>query len=177
MRGGGWRLEDDWAILAPMKLLPLTLLITLHTVTLPALPAVAGGEAHSEFNLKEEDEVRLPGRGNLLNLIFGSPPPRASERGILLIDAFHDRNGDGRRNPGEEELQHEVFCLVDKIEYDVPAFIPGLSFQGNFKVLCAGERFEPALTRKEVFIERRGEIVHLDIPCSPVSAPAIASPL
>jgi len=161
-----------------MKLLHAALLaIALQTVPFHPAPAVAGSETHSEFNLKEEDEVKLPGRGNLVNLIFGSPPPRASERGILVIDAYHDRNGDGRRNPGEEELQHEVFCLVDKIEYDVPAFIPALAFQGNFKVLCAGERFEPALTKKEVFIERRGEIVHLDIPCSPVSASAVAPPL
>lgn len=125
----------------------------------------AEGESHTEFNLREKDEIDMPGRGNLLNLVFGSAPPRASERGILLIDAFHDRNGDGRRSAGEEALNREIFCLVDNIEYNVPAFIPGLSYQGSYKILCGGNTFLPALSKEEVFVERRGQIFQLEIPC------------
>ena len=82
-----------------------------------------------------------------------------------MIDAYFDKNGNGRRDAGEEDLDREIFCLVDDIEYDVPAFIPGLAYRGSYKMLCAGERYAPAITKEELFIERHGQIVRIDIPC------------
>jgi len=135
-------------------------------VPLTSMPSiVAAEETHTEFNV-EKDAGR---KGNLFDLIFGSPPPLATQRAILLIDAFFDVNGNGRRESGENDLNGEIFCLVDNVEYDVPAFIPGLSYRGSYKVLCAGDRYEPATGKEELFIERRGQIFRIDIPCRPVS--------
>jgi hypothetical protein len=122
---------------------------------------VSAAETHTEFNVREDIEKR----GNIFDLVFGSPPPLATQRGILLIDSFFDKNDNGRRDDGENELHQEIFCLVDDIEYTVPAFIPGLDYRGNYKILCAGERYEPAIRREDLYIERRGQIVKVDIPC------------
>jgi len=122
-------------------------------------------ETHAEFNLERDIERR----GNILDLIFGTPPPMATERGLLLIDAFFDRNGNDRRDPGEEDLDREIFCLVDGVEYDVPAFIPGLAFQGSYRMLCAGEKFTPSVEKMDIFVGQRGQFLHLDIPCRKAS--------
>ncbi|HEY7746217.1 MAG TPA: hypothetical protein VIA07_07765 [Desulfuromonadales bacterium] len=139
------------------------LLISLFVLGL--LPAAAGivsaAETHTEFNVRKDIEKK----GNIFDLVFGSPPPLATQRGILLIDSFFDKNENGRRDTGEDGLNQEIFCLVDNIEYSVPAFIPGLAYRGSYKVLCAGERYEPAITKEDFFIERRGQIVRVDIPC------------
>jgi len=145
--------------LLPLALLLLSLLLPVVTVGLVSMATAA--ESHTEFNLDQD----MGRRGNILDLIFGTPPPIATERGLLLIDAFHDRNGNERRDPGEEDLDREIFCLVDGIEYDVPAFIPGLTFRGSYRMLCAGERFVPSLKKTDLFVEQRGQILRLDIPC------------
>jgi len=140
---------------------------------------VLAAESHTEFNLGRE----MGRRGNIFDVIFGTPPPLATERGLLLIDAFFDRNGNDRQDPGEEGLDREIFCLVDGVEYDVPAFIPGLTFRGSYKMLCAGETFSPAVEKMEFFVERHGQIFRLNIPCrrdpllTPPPLPSAASPL
>jgi hypothetical protein len=125
-------------------------------------PLAGAAEAQEEFNL-EKGRIK---EENILNLIFGSAPAMPTQRGILIIDAFHDSNGNGRREEGEEDLRQEIFCLVDDIEYDVPAFIPGLDLDGSYRVLCAGDDFQPNVSEKNVFVRRRGEIIRLDLPCS-----------
>jgi hypothetical protein len=141
----------------------LFLLISL--LVLGLLPASAGSvsaaETHTEFNVRKDIE----NKGNIFNLVFGPAPPLATQRGILLIDAFFDKNDNGRRDAGENDLNQEVFCLIEDIEYTVPAFIPGLAYRGSYKILCAGERYEPAIKKEDLFIERRGQIVRVDIPC------------
>lgn len=146
--------------------LPFCLFLLLIFSLAPSLSgrqAAVAAETHTDFNLKEEKVES----GNILNLIFGPAPPLATERAILVIDAYFDRNGNERRDPGEEALDREVFCLVDDIEYDVPAFIPGLSLGGNYKIICAGDRYEPLIRKKELFIDRRGQIIKVDLPCRP----------
>jgi hypothetical protein len=142
---------------------PAALLFSLLAFCL--LPVAAGSvsaaETHTEFNVRKDSEKK----GNIFNLIFGSAPPLATQRGILLIDAYFDKNENGRRDPGEKDLNQEIFCLVDDIEYNLPAFIPGLAHQGNYKILCAGDRYKPAIKREDLFIERRGQILRVDIPC------------
>ena len=127
-------------------------------------PPARGGESHEEFNL-EKGRIR---EDSLLDLIFGSVPPMPTQRGILIIDAFNDSNGNSRRDAGEDDLRREIFCLVDDIEYDVPAFIPGLDLDGSYRVLCAGDRFRPNVSEENVFIRSRGEIIQLDLPCTPL---------
>lgn len=136
----------------------------LAVLCLLPVPLSQAAESTEEFNL-EKGRIR---EGNFLNLIFGSAPPMPTQRGILIIDAFHDRNGNGRREADEDDLKQEVFCLVDDIEYDVPAFIPGLDLDGSYRVLCAGDRFRPKVSQENVFVRRRGEIIQLDLPCTPL---------
>lgn len=134
------------------------------------VPAARGEETHASFHLEEEEERR----GNLLDLVFGSVPPMPTERGILIIDAFDDGNGNGLRDAGERDLAEEIVCQVDDIRYTVPAFIPGLAHAGSYTVACAGDRYRPAVEHDSVFVRRRGEIIELDLPCSP-SRPAPAA--
>lgn len=150
------------------------LLISLFVFCL--FPKVAGGvsaaETYTEFNVRKDIEKK----GNIFDLVFGSPPPLATQRGILLIDAYFDKNENGRRDPGEDDLNQEIFCLVDDIEYNVPAFIPGLSYRGSYKILCAGESYVPAIKREDLFIERRGQILRVDIPCRMVAGETMPHP-
>ncbi len=53
-------------------------------------------------------------------------------------------------------------------DYTIPAFIPGLKYEGNYKLSCQGASFQPALTQPDLFIARRGAIIRLDIPCRKV---------
>jgi hypothetical protein len=133
----------------------------LPVIFLLAGTPVSGAEIHENFNV----EGHRIEKENLLDLVFGSPPPMATERGILIIDAFHDLNGNGRRDADEGDLDEGVFCLVDDIEYAVPAFIPGLAYDGSYKVLCAGDRYRPTVSKENVFVRQRGQIITLDLPC------------
>jgi hypothetical protein len=146
------------------------LLISLFILGL--LPASAGrvsaADTHTEFNVRKDIEKK----GNILELVFGAPPPLATQRGTLLIDSFFDKNDNGRRDAGEDDLRQEIVCLIDDIEYTVPAFIPGLAYRGSYKILCAGEVFEPAIKKENLLIERRGQIHRVDIPCRKASGDA-----
>jgi hypothetical protein len=102
---------------------------------------------------------------NLFDITFGSPPPLATERGILIIDAYLDVNGNQRRDPEDTDLVKEITCHVGELDYPVPAFIPGLAYNETHAVNCSGERFQPSLTEKDVFVERRGQVIRVDLPC------------
>lgn len=138
------------------------LLLAYCLVLLAAGPGV-GAENHEAYHL---DRQRAP-EENLLSLIFGSPPPMATERGILLIDAFADSNGNGRRDPGETNLHGQVSCALDGIDYQVPAFIPGLKYEGSYQLACSSSGYRLDLKSPDLFIARRGQILRVDIPCRP----------
>lgn len=148
--------------------LPGTLLVAAILFFLSSLPAPARGETEEEFNL---DRQRAP-EESLFDLIFGSPPPVATQRGILLIDAFLDANGNGRRDRGESDLAGAVQCTLDGIDYTIPAFIPGLEYEGSYQLACSSAAYRPSLDDPDIFISQRGEIVRLDIPCRPGPASA-----
>ncbi len=139
------------------------MLFRLAVAFLILVPSVVAAEenTHSDFNLEE----RVRKRGNILDIIFGTPPPMPTERGKVIIHAFYDRNEDGKRDAGEEALSDGITCTVDGITYSLPAFVPGLKLDQRFEVTCSGETLQPQLTEKNVFFGRRGEIVRLLVPC------------
>ncbi|NLC71538.1 MAG: hypothetical protein GX751_09295 [Desulfuromonadaceae bacterium] len=132
-----------------------------------------------EKKIEEEEEKQ----GNIYNLLFGSAPSMPTERGLLIIHAFHDRNQNMVQDPGEDFLRNEIACVVDGILYRVPAFIPGLKLHSNYLIRCATderhERFKPIQDEEEVFVARRGQVFDIGIACeiiekgdpSPVSSP------
>ena len=146
-------------------LFPALLLLLL---VVPAGSAATTGE----YNLNRN---RAPEQ-NLLNLIFGSAPPMATQRGILVIDAFVDQNGNGRRDPGEPDLPGQLSCALDGKDYSVPAFIPGLKYEGTYQLNCQGPSFQPDLPKHDLFIAQRGEIIRIDLPCRKIAASAPVSP-
>ncbi|TYP00343.1 hypothetical protein EDC39_101510 [Geothermobacter ehrlichii] len=127
----------------------------------------AEGTTEASVNMRKQLPAREP-EESILDLTFGSPPPLATERGILIIDAFFDRNGNGRHDPDEDELTDKITCSLDGIDYSVPAFIPGLPYQETFELSCSGEQYTPRLDDSEIFVSKRGQILHLDLPCSRV---------
>lgn len=131
-------------------------------------PPAWGAETHEEFNIEGERVEKE----NILNLIFGSAPKMATERGILIIDAFFDRNGNGEKDRSEETLDREIVCQMDDIEYTVPAFIPGLAYDGSYQILCAGNRFRPTAGSNNIFIKQRGQVIKLNLPCEEASPKA-----
>ncbi|ALC15427.1 hypothetical protein DSOUD_0639 [Desulfuromonas soudanensis] len=126
--------------------------------------AARGSEPQAEFNVGAPQ----PPKESVIQVIFGLPLAMPTERGTLVLEAFFDRNGNGLQEAGEEDLPGELTCSVDGIDYGLPAFIPGLKRNGNFEIRCRGERFAPTGTSRDVFIERRGQIVRVDLPCLPV---------
>lgn len=137
--------------------------------------AAATVEAQDEVEEETSEQFRIEelpgGRGNLLNLFFGSPPELPTDRGKLIIQAFRDDNGNNRRDSGERSLQGEIVCTVDEIEYQVPAFIPGLDLSGHYEVSCEGEDYLPMLLEPQIFIERRGQIIRIEVPCQYLGPP------
>lgn len=142
------------------------LLVSILGLLLSPLAAPA---AETEYNLNRQ---KAP-EENFLSLIFGSAPPMATERGILVIDAFADQNGNGRRDPGEPDLAGQLSCRLDGIDYTVPAFIPGLRYEGSYQLACTGASYHPDLTQNDLFIGQRGEIIRLDIPCKKVAGSTV----
>lgn len=131
----------------------LTLLISI--------PAIANQDKAEEFGIKEK-----PARNEtILDLIFGSTPGLPTERGILVIDAFEDLNKDGKKSDNEPELRNEIICQIDKIEYSIPAFIPGLDYNNRYEVRCSGENYYPTMPDKEILIEHRGHVIEIELPC------------
>ncbi len=136
-------------------------------VLVPA--AFTPAETQEEFNI---DRNRAP-RGNLLDLVFGSPPPMATERGILVLDAFVDANGNGRRDQEETDLVGQVSCAIDGIDYLLPAFIPGLKYEGTYQLACRGAVINAKSVTPELFIAQRGAIIRIDIPCEPIATDSV----
>lgn len=119
-----------------------------------------GGE---EFNV-EGGAVK---KDNLFNLFFGGAPLMPTQHGTVIVEAYHDRNDNQIKDPGEETLDRAVVCIVDEVTYSVPAFIPGLENGLNYTFLFEGEEFEPSIKKKDVFIKKRGQIIRIDLPCRP----------
>ena len=119
-----------------------------------------------------QNERRRP--GNLYETFLGKAPRMPTERGLLIIYAFHDRNDNQKRDPGEEPLRREIVCTVDGIGYLVPAFIPGLALNHGYDVKCVpypgSGRFEPRNPEEDIFVVRRGQVFEMSIPCRPLSA-------
>jgi hypothetical protein len=137
------------------------LLATLFFGWIGVSPVLAEDEAHEEFNIKG-GAVK---KENLFNLFFGHIPMMPTQRGTVIIEAFNDINGNQRRDEGEEKLNKVVTCIVDEVEYVLPAFIPGLDNGKNYTILFEGSQFQPSVAKKEVFIKKRGQIIRIDLPC------------
>lgn len=123
--------------------------------------SVAAQNSAEEFGIKEE-----PARKEtILDLIFGSTPSMPTERGILVIDAFEDLDNNGFKDKNEPELKNEIVCQIDRIEYTVPAFIPGLDYNNRYEVRCSGKNYYPTMPDKEILIEHRGHVIEIELPC------------
>ncbi len=150
----------------------LTTLVLLVSITSHS-PA-DDGDGTEEFGIHEE-----PARKEtILDLIFGSTPGLPTERGILVIDAFEDLDGDGKRTEDEPELRNEIVCQIDQVEYSVPAFIPGLDYNNKYEVRCSGDKYYPTMPDKEILIEHRGHVIEIELPClkSVSTSPAPSNP-
>ena len=118
----------------------------------------------------EQEHVAPPGRkGNILNIILSSVPERSTERGTLVMEAYHDENGDGEYTTDEVLLRNEISCTIDDVTYPLPAFIPGLDYNARYSIKCRGKQlYEPTAFSKNVLVARRGEIITVSIPCNKV---------
>ncbi|MBE0502399.1 MAG: hypothetical protein IBX47_13290, partial [Desulfuromonadales bacterium] len=88
-----------------------------------------------------------------------------TEKGILIIDAFEDLNNNGYQDDAEPLLSGEVSCTVDEISYSVPAFIPGLNYNSRYTIRCSSESYVIYSSAKDIFIERRGHVIEISLPC------------
>ena len=128
---------------------------------MPATVFSAASKEAEEFGIKEQP-VR---KETVLDLIFGSTPEMPTERGILVIDAFEDLDNNGLQDENEPELRNEIVCQIDKIDYSIPAFIPGLDYNNRYKIRCSGEQYYTTMPDKEILIEHRGHIIEIKLPC------------
>ena len=136
----------------------VTLLLFLCIVP----PAVhAEKDDAEEFGIKEKP-VR---KETVLDLVFGSTPEMPTERGILVIDAFEDLDNNGKKGDAEKELRNEIICQIDKIDYSVPAFIPGLDYNNRYEIRCSGKNYYPTMPNKEILVKHRGQVIEIDLPC------------
>jgi len=124
----------------------------------------SAGQTQARFNLKQGEHGEAPQK-SIFELTFGSIPEMATERGILVIDAFFDEDGDMEHGPDEDTLHGQIQCQIDEIDYSVPAFIPGLDYQETYELDCRGKRYQPQVNEDLVFIRKRGQIVQIDLPC------------
>lgn len=138
------------------------LLAGFATIATAAVPETVP-QSPAGYQLREIQ----PQKESIFDITFGSPPPLATERGILIIDAFNDLNNNGKQDDEELPLLEEISCRLDNIDYQVPAFIPGLSYNESYQISCDGKTYQPTLAKPDVFIEKRGQIIHLLIPCQP----------
>jgi hypothetical protein len=129
---------------------------------------IAGGgqsawadQAGAEFNIKNEGV----NKDNIFNLIFGGAPLMPTENATVIIDAYLDENNNQQWDSGEKSLGNTVLCVLDEIEYALPAFIPGLENGTNYALKCTSNEYEPSLKQKNIFIKKRGEIIKIDVPC------------
>jgi hypothetical protein len=147
-----------------LKITFLTLLGLLF-LSCPATGKSSVDEATPE-NLEIRDET--PKKETILDLIFGSEVKLPTERGILIIDAFEDTNKNGIQDATEPILTNQVSCTVDEINYSVPAFIPGLNYNSRYSVRCSSENYFLYSQPDNVFIERRGHVIEVSLPCGKI---------
>lgn len=138
-----------------------TMLLGLLAVLLIAPTAALAAKSSEEFNV-EGGAVK---KENLFNLFFGGAPLMPTQRGTVIVEAYHDKNDNQRRDSGEESLDKVVVCIVEEVVYPIPAFIPGLDNGMNYTFLFEGEDFQPSFKQREVFIKKRGQIIRIDVPC------------
>lgn len=166
----------------PMSIVRLVIasLPILLVCTLPSVSAAAEQKETAEQPAGVNTEYRLRVRPlpkeSLFNITFGSPPPLATERGILVIDAYHDRNGNSKHDPDEAELKDDIVCRVGQIDYPVPAFVPGLGYNETYAIACRGKDFEPHFDEPDVFIGKRGQVITVDLACVPAPQETQSSP-
>ena len=136
-------------------------------------------EKSTELTREKKPEESEAKQGNLSNLSFGSAPCMPTEKGLLTIHASHDRNGNQKKDLGEEFLRNEISCVVDWIIYRIPAFIPALKLHQSYGIRCApipnANNFYPAQSEEEIFVERRGQVFDIGLPCKRIE-PAISHP-
>jgi len=155
-------------------------------LSLLALVGLAATDTMAEVNPKAGDPTKAPAYYELRDLrprdesifdiTFGSPPPLATERGILIIDAYNDLNNNQLQDDNELPLVEEISCRLGEIDYRVPAFIPGLAYNDSYSISCSGHSYQPTQDQPEVLIEKRGQIIRLNIPCrTRLSAPATST--
>jgi len=138
--------------------------ILIALTALIIYPSACKAEADETFS-----KEKPPQEGeSVLDAVFGSAPPLPTQHGLLIIKAYNDDNNNRKRDKGESELTGDLFCLVDDVEYSVPAFIPGLEPGTPYPVLCAGEQFTPSKSKETVLFRYKGEIITLLIAGTPV---------
>lgn len=120
----------------------------------------------------------LEKKGNILNIILDKAPAISTERGTLVIEAFHDLNKNQQRDDSEPNLYDAISCTLDNIDYLIPAFIPALDYNARYKISCQGTaEFQPTINQKNVLIARRGQIITMVIPCQNSSPETATTPL
>lgn len=150
----------------PSLFLSLLLLAQCGPAVIPAW-SVVKTEVNEPAKVPGRYEIteERPGKESIFDITFGSPPPLATERGILIIDAYNDLNNNQLQDANELPLAEEITCRLGGIDYRVPAFIPGLAYNDSYSVTCSGQTYQPTKEQPEVFIEKRGQVIRLNIPC------------
>lgn len=151
----------------PNRIAKSTLSVFLLFALLFASVASASAKPTDDDPPPEKLDLRdeTPQKETILDLIFGSEARPPTERGILIIDAFEDLNINGVQDGTEPTLSGQIFCTIDKIVYAVPAFIPGLNYNSRYTVRCSSENYYLYSPPKDVFIERRGHVIEISLPC------------
>lgn len=150
----------------------VALLICLISATLPVLSLAEDGAA-AAVNTNAETfkrDITLPKekKGNILNIVLSKAPAISTERGTLIIDAYHDENMNSLWDEKEARLTDEIVCTIDEVSYTIPAYIPALDYNARYKISCQGTGlFQPTLNQKNVLIAQRGQIINMAIPCLP----------
>jgi len=145
-----------------LRSIAISLAVTMLLLQSLSVPVAAADKSDAEeFGIKEEP-VR---KETILDLIFGSTPGMPTERGILVIDAFEDLDNNGKKDDSEPELRNEITCQIDKIDYSIPAFIPGLDYNNRYEIRCSGNNYYPTMPDKEILIEHRGHVIEIELPC------------
>lgn len=149
------------------KIILLLALLLIPTIVSAQLPEERSVELRTDPKKAEE---------NIVEVIIGTTPPLPTENGLLILRAFDDRNGDGKHDSNEDELENLLTCRIDDVEYALPAFIPGLKYNGNYQLTCTGETFTPSQPIADIFISQRGQIIKLDLACRNTPPPAAEAP-
>lgn len=149
-----------------VKILLFLTVCTFFGLKVPG-PSMAAENLSKEIQVQEKEEREK--QGNIFNMIFGSAPGMPTERGLLLINAYHDNNGNQAKDSEEPELRNEIVCRVDGIQYHIPAFIPALRLHENYRVECAtapaSSNYVPEKVSTELFIQRKGQVFFIEVPC------------